>query len=162
MSSHEVTRGRNLSAEIVIIGGGGAGLAAAVAAAEQGAENIIVLEKRGATGGNTALSSGLFAAESQAQKRAAIDARREVFFKILVEFAHWKVNPRLVRAFIDKSADTIRWLEEKGLFFDVFPMYPNQIATWHQARGNRGAEMMKVLAEQCRNSGVKVLTSTAA
>ncbi len=147
---------------MVIIGGGGAGLAAAVAAAEKGAKNIILLEKRGATGGNTAMSSGLFAAESPTQKRAAIDARREVFFKILVEFAHWKVNPRLVRAFIDKSADTIRWLEGKGLVFDVFPMYPNQIATWHQARGNRGAEMAKVLAERCQKLGVKVLTRTPA
>jgi fumarate reductase flavoprotein subunit len=96
------------------------------------------------------------------QKRAAIDARREVFFKILVEFAHWKVNPRIVRAFIDKSADTIRWLEDKGLAFDVFPMYPNQIATWHQARGNRGAEMVKVLTEKCWKLGVKVLTNTPA
>jgi fumarate reductase flavoprotein subunit len=161
MSSRESEKS-SLKADLAIIGGGGAGLAAAVAAAEKGAKNIILLEKRGAIGGNTAMSSGLFAAGSPAQKRAAIDARREVFFKILVEFAHWKVNPRIVRAFIDKSADTIRWLEDKGLAFDVFPMYPNQIATWHQARGNRGAEMVKVLAEQCQKLGVKVLTSTSA
>lgn len=147
----------------MIIGGGGAGLAAAVAAAEEGASNVIVLEKLGFPGGNTAMSSGMFAAESLAQKRAAIDARREVLFKILTEFAHWKVNPRIVRAFIDKSGDTIRWLEDKGLVFDVLPMYPNQSPpTWHQARGNRGAEVVKVLAEECRKLGVKVLTSTSA
>jgi len=162
MGSDGITKSKDLQVELVIIGGGGAGLAAGVAAAEKGAKHIIVLEKRGATGGNTAMSSGMFAAESQAQKRAAIDARREEYFKILTNFAHWKVNPRIVRTFIDKSGDTIRWLEDKGLFFDCFPMYPNQIPVWHQARGNRGAETVKVLAEKCRKLGVKVFTSTTA
>ncbi len=45
-----------------------------------------------------------------------------------MEFAHWRINPRLVRAIIDKSGDTIRWLEEKGLEFDCIQYfhYPGQ------------------------------------
>ena len=75
-----------------------------------------------------------------------IDARRDDLFKIAMNYAHWKVNPRIVRAFIDKSGDTIRWLEEKGLNFDVVPLYPNQVPlTWHCPKGY-GAQLIKVLA----------------
>ena len=103
-------------------------MAAAVAAAEKGASNVIVLEKRGTPGGNTALSDGPFGAESPVQKRAAIIARRDDLFKTAMEYAHWGLNASVVRAFIDKSGDTIRWLEEKGLRFDWIPPFaPNHL-----------------------------------
>jgi hypothetical protein len=38
---------------------------------------VIVIEKRQTAGGNTALAGGMFAAESPAQKRINIDARRD-------------------------------------------------------------------------------------
>jgi fumarate reductase flavoprotein subunit len=151
----------NLNADLVILGGGGAGLAAAVAAAENGAD-VIVLEKRGAPGGNTALSVGMFAADSPAQKRVAIEFKRDELFKIAVNWAHWKVNPRIVRAFIDKSGDTIRWLEEKGLHFECVPFYPNQSPlVWHVTKG-LGAGMMKFLAGECQKLGVQLLTHAPA
>ena len=80
---------------------------AASAACEKGA-NVIVLEKRSAPGGNSAMARGFFAAESKPQRRKRIDAPRDELFKIAMDWAHWKINPRLVRAYIDKSADTIQ------------------------------------------------------
>jgi fumarate reductase flavoprotein subunit len=110
----------NLKVELVIVGGGGAGLAAALAAAENGSRSIIVLEKAGSPGGSTAMAHDIFGAESPVQKRAGVDARRDILFKTAMEWAHWtRINPRLIRAFIDKSGDTIRWLEEKGLDFKL-------------------------------------------
>ncbi|KPK96749.1 MAG: hypothetical protein AMJ95_12495, partial [Omnitrophica WOR_2 bacterium SM23_72] len=97
------SKGNELTAELVVIGGGGAGLSAAVAAAEKGA-HVIVLEKRG-LGGNSAIAFGIFAAESPTQKRLDIDCSRDELFKQAMEFAHWRINPRLVRAIIDKSGD---------------------------------------------------------
>jgi len=114
MNSGNVSDIENLKSEIVIIGGGGSGLSAAVAAAENGAK-VIVLEKRRVPGGNSVFPEGLFAAESPAQKRMMIDASRDDLFKIAMDFSHWKINPRIIRAFIDKSGNTIQWLEEKGL-----------------------------------------------
>src|SRR4030042_4841373 len=93
-------------AEVVIIGGGGAGLAAAVTAAEKGA-SVIVLEKRNALGGNTAMATGLFGAESPAQKRAMVDASKDELFKIVTDWAHWKIDPRIISAFLDRSESTI-------------------------------------------------------
>ncbi|OGO17335.1 MAG: hypothetical protein A2Z02_04935 [Chloroflexi bacterium RBG_16_48_7] len=147
---------KNINTEIVIIGGGGAGLAAALETKENGAKDVIVLEKRGNTGGNTALSVGLFAVDSPAQKRISVAIRRDDMFKIAMEWAHWKINPLIVRAFLNKSGDTIRWFEAKGLKFECFPFYPNQFPlVWHQTKG-LGAQMMKFLASECREQGVKI------
>jgi len=162
MHSDRPLNHETLETQIAIIGGGGAGLAAAVAAAEKGA-NVIVLEKRHVLGGNSALAEGLLAAESPAQKRLKIDAPRDDLFKIAMDFAHWKLDARIVRAFIDKSGDTIQWLENKGLFFDWIPhYYPNQrFRTWHCLKG-RGMELIKVLVKDCEDLGVQLFRETGA
>jgi len=113
--------GTDSEADLVILGGGGAGLCAALGAAENGCRNIVVLEKRGSATGNSAMGGGSFAAESPVQRRQGIDAPRDKYFKTAVSFANWKINPRLVRAFVDKSGDTIGWLEELGVKFQPLP-----------------------------------------
>jgi fumarate reductase flavoprotein subunit len=152
----------NIKKHLTIIGGGGAGMAAALAAAEVGIKDILVIEKRGATGGTSAMASGIFGADSPAQRRQAIIAPADVLFKRMMSWAHLSVNPRIVRAFIDKSGDTIRWLEEKGIHFFLVPHSPiDNPLTWHVPKGN-GAEIMQTLAKECQKQGVvTMLNSTA-
>jgi fumarate reductase flavoprotein subunit len=151
-----------LSTDIAVIGGGGGGLAAAVAAAEKGAR-VIVLEKRRALGGNANFAEGFFAAESPAQQRMNIDARRDELFRIAMDYSHWTINARILRAFIDKSGDTVRWLEDKGLMFDWIPaLYPNQVPlVWHCLKG-RGAVVVRLLRKCCQELGVSLLCGTPA
>lgn len=163
MSSGTTARTENLQADVVVMGAGGAGLAAAVTAAGRGCR-IIVLEKRSGPGGNTAMAEGIFAAESPAQKRVMIDARSDDLFKTAMEYAHWKINPRLVRTFIDRSADTIAWLEEKGINLDsVRAQYPNQTPlVWHVPREKDGRRqgvgvVVRALVKECEDLGVKLL-----
>jgi fumarate reductase flavoprotein subunit len=149
---------RDLNAELVIIGGGGAGLCAALAAAENGLKKIIVLEKRGAPGGNTALASGPFACESPTQARENIIADKDALFKHAMDWAHWsRVNPRIFRAFLNKSGDTVLWLEQMGLEFTIRTFFPNQVPRVQHVAKGRGAHMIKVLAAQCRERGVTLL-----
>jgi fumarate reductase flavoprotein subunit len=151
-----------IKVDIVVIGAGGSGLAAAVAAAEKGA-TAIVLEKRRVPGGNSAMAGGLLAAETQFQKQNIVDVRRDELFKIAMDYAHWKINPRIIRAYIDKSADTIRWLEEKGVVFaSLSTMYPNQhLRTLHLPRKG-GSEIIQALRSNCGERGIKVLCQTPA
>ncbi len=149
-------------ADIVIIGGGGGGLAAALAAAEKGS-SVIVLEKRDTAGGNVMLANGIFAAESPVQKRKRIDASVNGLFKTAMGYSHWKTNPRIVRAFMDKSGDTIRWLEERGLKFeDIGHLYPNQSPRVYHMPEGRGASLVKLLVGKCEELGVRLLYATAA
>jgi fumarate reductase flavoprotein subunit len=158
MSAKRAARSKNLEADVVVIGGGGAGLAAAAAAAEEGAR-VIVLEKRG-LGGTSAMAFGIFGAESPTQKRLKIDCPRDACFRVAMDWTHWRINPRIVRAFIDKSGDTIRWLEEKGVAFDCNQAGPG-LSTFHLAEG-RGAGITKALAQSCRDRGVPLLIRTQA
>lgn len=147
--------------DLLVVGGGGSGLAAAIAAAEKGCKSIIVMEKAAIPAGSTSMAHDIFGAESPVQKRAGIDAPRDLLFKTAMEWAHWsKINPRLVRAFIDKSGDTIRWLEEKGLRFELIQFYPNQVPLVRHSVIGHGTELMRVLRKNCEDLGVKVLTRT--
>jgi NADPH-dependent glutamate synthase beta subunit-like oxidoreductase/predicted oxidoreductase len=162
MDRKSISPVKEMKADLVIIGTGGGGMAAAVAAAESGVKDIIVLEKLRSIGGNTAMSAGLFGIDSPVQKRAAQEFNKEDFFKLAMEWAHWRINPRIVRALIEKSGDTIGWLERKGLKFELTPLMPNQpVETWH-TNPLRGAGMIKALAEDCRKMGVKVFTNSPA
>ena len=160
MNSRQSSRVENLETDIVVIGGGGTGLASAVAAVEKGAR-VILLEKKGALGGTSVFAGGLFAAESPAQKRMGIAVLRDEAFKIAMDYSHWKINPRIFRAFVDKSGDTIQWLENKGLKFNWFPLlYPaKEPRTLHypEAFKDAGPATIKTLRKVCEELGVRLL-----
>jgi len=162
MNSRNISTVRGVEFDVIVIGGGGAGLAAAVAAREKGAK-VLLLEKRASAGGNTALARGIFAAESPVQKRMKIDAQRDTLFKMGMSYSHWKIDTKIFRAFVDKSGDTVRWLEEKGLKFeDVLHYYPNQIPRVFHVPEGRGAGLVKLMVGKCEEMGVRILYSTPA
>ncbi len=159
MSSSQIPKAENLEADIVVIGGGGCGMAAAAAAAEKGAR-VILLEKKGAPGGNSAFVVGIFAAESPAQRRLSVDVAKDEAFKMAMDYAHWRINPRIFRTFVDRSGDTIKWLEEKGLKFDnIPPLYPGHtIRCWHSLEDrNAGPVILKILRKNCEDLGVRLI-----
>jgi fumarate reductase flavoprotein subunit len=153
-----------LKTDIVVIGGGGAGMAAAVQAAENGAK-VTVLEKRSAVGGNTSMAHGIFAAESPAQKRMLIEAPKDELFRAAMDYHHWTINPKLVRSFINKSSDTIGWLEKKGLRIDIIPLlnsrYPYRTFHMSMAMGRTGKTVIDLLSKSCQDLGVRILKKTA-
>ncbi len=149
--------------QLVIIGGGGAGLAAAVEASEQGVLDITVIEKSPALGGTSLMAGGIFACESPVQERLGITSSRDQLFKKAMDWAHWSnIRPDVLRAFINKSGGTIRWLEEKGLEFDLITFYPGQMPpVQHNPRG-QGAALVRLLRSECEKRGVRILCRTAA
>jgi len=153
-----------LNADVIVIGGGASGLTTAVTAALGGAKTI-VFEKSGSTGGAANLASGLFAVESRVQKEKNITVTRDEVFKKLMEYSHWGVDAQLVRAYIDKSGDTIEWLEKLGVKFrEVTSHIEGASKVWHLVDGYPPPPlpMMKILAEKARELGVQIFTSTPA
>lgn len=146
-----------MKTDIVIIGCGGAGLPAALTAHERG-RNVVVLEKRSVVGGNALLAEGFFAAESPAQKRLLIEAKKDVLFKMALDYAHYKINPKILRVFINRSGDTVRWIEEKGIKFNqIAPFYPNQVPlVWHIVEGH-GATLVKIFENECKEKAIPLL-----
>ena len=91
---------KRLKADVVVISAGTAGLPAAVTAAE-GESSVIILEKTGRTGGSANRGNMLFAVESRMQKALPGYMTKEEAFKIHMEWTHWRVDPKLVSAFIN-------------------------------------------------------------
>ena len=160
---------QRLKTDVVILGTGGAGMAAAISAAEGGAQ-VVVFEKRRNFGGISVTGMGIFAVESRLQKLKNVPFTREQVFKLFMERTHWMADARLVRAYIDKTASTIEWLEGMGVRFDLldittFPGCLNQ--TGHIVRAPRGgwhggisAHMIKLMKEHAEKLGVKFYFAT--
>ncbi len=159
-----------LKADVVVIGTGGAGMAAAVAAAEKGAK-VIVFEKRRNFGGISVTGMGIFAIESRLQRLKNVPFTCDDVFKLVMERTHWMADARLVRAYINKTAGTIDWLEGMGVKFDLmdiitFPGCLNQ--TGHIVRSPQGGwhggistHMIKLMKERAEKLAVRFFFSSS-
>lgn len=137
-------------------------MAAAISAMEMGAASVVLLEKAGSPGGSTAMAHDIFGIESPVQKRAWFESSKDEIFNVHMDWTHWTVDPKIVRAFIDKSGDTVRWLEEMGQGFQLMPMYPNQSPLIRHALKGRGVELCKLLRRNAEDRGAVLLTRTRA
>jgi fumarate reductase flavoprotein subunit len=143
--------------DVVIIGSGAAGLAAAVTAAEGGAR-VIIFEKQRSLGGTSNFFEGTFAVESTMQRERYITYSRDEAFKYIMEYSHWRANPRLVRAIVHKSAETIDWLQRHGVeFSDATINMPDSPRTYHVIKG-KGEAVVKTLATRAREKGADIRT----
>jgi fumarate reductase flavoprotein subunit len=146
-------------ADAVIIGSGVAGLTAAVTLAEGGAK-VIVFEKQRSLGGTSNFFHGMFAVESEMQRSRYIMYSRDQAFKNIMEYSHWRANPRLVKAIVDESAGTITWLQQQGAeFTDATINIPDAPRTYHLVKG-KGEAVIKALTTRAKEIGSTVLTET--
>jgi fumarate reductase flavoprotein subunit len=140
-------------ADVVVIGSGASGLAAALTAAEGGAK-VIVFEKQRTPGGTTNFFEGMFAVESKMQREHYIEYGRDDAFKSIMEYSHWRSNPRLVRAIVNESAGTIAWLEQQGVEFSgVTINMPKAPRTYHVVKG-AGLAVIKTLVIKAKEKGI--------
>lgn len=161
MDSNGSTR-EKFSADVVVIGGGAAGLPAAVRAAESGAKKVVVLEKRRLLGGMGRIPAGLFAVESPAQDRLGIHHTADELFKIHMTQSVWMCDARLVRTWFSGSAELVKWLEDKGMVFNVAdePLkLVHQIADSPVKTGNA---IINTLVAECEKYGVQIITKARA
>jgi fumarate reductase flavoprotein subunit len=157
-----------LETDIAVIATGPAGLAAAISAAQSGAR-VVAFEKGSTTGGTANMGMGLFGVESRLQKLKQMGPTRDEAFKIFMDYTHWRVDAQLVRAYIDKAATTIDWLEDLGVeFLEPAAYFPGGAFTWHIVKpayeGPPGpmaaTAMMKVLTEKAKEFGIKIMLQT--
>ena len=152
--------GKAIETDVAVIGSGVTGLAAAVTAAEGGAR-VIVFEKQRSLGGSSNFFYGTFAVESEMQRQRYITYSRDQAFKNIMEYSHWRANPRLVRAVVDESGATIAWLQQQGVDFeDARINFPEAPLTYHVVKG-QGAAVVKALATSAKEKGVDIRPATS-
>jgi fumarate reductase flavoprotein subunit len=148
-----------MEADVVVVGSGASGLAAALEAAQAGA-SVIVFEKQPSLGGTSNFFEGVFAVGSAMQKEKYIAYSNDQAFRNFVEYNHWRVDARLVRSLINRSAETIDWLVSHGVeFLEVTINMPDAPRTYHVVKG-RGQAVVKALAERAKEKGVVIRTAS--
>ena len=144
--------------DAVTIGSGASALTFAVTMAEGGAK-VCVFEKMPAIGGTSFNFRGTFAVESDMQRERVITYTRDEAFKNIMEYSHWRANPRLVRTIVNESAETIDWLQKLGvIFYNVTTNIPNAPQTYHLIK-NSGEDVIKALTARAKELGVTIKTS---
>jgi len=150
---------RTYDADVVVIGAGASGSAAAWAAAEKGLK-VVTLEKSAMVGGTGKFSEGIFAVESSMQRDWNYGLTKDQAFMMIMNYGHWRGNARMVRAFVDRSADTIDWMKKNGVKFEkLFSNYPNGLYTWHIYEG-RGAGWINLFMKKYQDAGQTLLLNT--
>ena len=125
---------RKLTTDVAIIGAGAAGIPAAIEAAQRGVK-VDVFESSDHTGGSCNGGNGVFAVESKMQKQKQYTYTKEQILRYWMEYTHNNVDLRLVSEFINRSADTVDWLQGYGVdFSDLIAYYPGAYYVWHFRR----------------------------
>lgn len=153
-----------METDVVVVAAGPAGLAAAISAGERDA-SVIVLEKAATTGGTGNMGMGPLGVESRHTRAKNFKPTKDEAFEIFMDYTHWRVDAKLVRAYLNKSADTIKWLEDMGVeFVEPASYFPTAYPTWHLIKPETGkpgpmasGTMMKIMTNRAKELGVKIL-----
>jgi fumarate reductase flavoprotein subunit len=150
-----------IESDIIIIAAGAAGLSAAVSAAQAGL-SVMVFEKNAITGGTANKGMGPLGIESRHTRARLLQPTKDEAFKVFMDYTHWRVDAKLVRAFLNKSGETIHWLESLGVeFVEPATYFTGSYSTWHLVKPEVGppgpggaATMMKILTQKAIELGV--------
>ena len=141
---------RKLTTDVAIIGAGAAGIPAAIEAAQRGVK-VDVFESSDHTGGSCNGGNGVFAVESKMQKQKQYTYTKEQILRYWMEYTHNNVDLRLVSEFINRSADTVDWLQGYGVdLCDLIAYYPGAYYVWHFRRDGSPfiTDLLKPVSEQ--------------
>ena len=153
----------SLQTDVIVIAAGPAGLAAAITAA-QGGLDVIVFEKNTMTGGTANRGMGPLGIESRHTRARLLEPTKDQAFKAFMDYTHWRVDASLVRTFLNKSGDTIHWLESLGVeFVEPATYFRGAYPTWHLVKpegrppGPGGAAtMIKIMTQKALALGVDI------
>lgn len=131
------------SYDIVVIGAGAAGFAAALTAAETNADaSIVVFEKAGQVGGNSAVSGGNYGAPGtplQLKQGEADEAFKgdspDLYYNEKRKLGEYRSDPKLTRVFADNALEGYEWLTSLGIEFNKVGTYEKPIALPENPQG---------------------------
>jgi tricarballylate dehydrogenase len=172
--------------DVLVIGGGNAGLVAAIEARNRGVD-VLVIEKspKKARGGNSRFSYGDFrvVTESKSDWEALVQGgtlpgedleiepfSKDDFYHTAIRLSQGRADRRVTEIFVEKSYETVMWMKEQGVIWDVNPIhgykkgttlfYPaGQPFLTTSGSGERLMEMLYTIAE---DKGIQILYDTVA
>lgn len=151
-----------MKTDVVVIGAGASGITASVQLADLGVK-VITLEKRPVAGGTGNFCEGQLGIDSPLQKKEGIKVDKNEAFNTLLEYGHWNGNPELVRAYFDKSGESIQWMMDHGVKYDaVIHSNEDDYPTWHLFTDYCANAFGGTLLKYAYDKGVNIMLETPA
>lgn len=102
--------------DVLVAGSGTAGTCAAVRAAELGGK-VLCLEKLSFLGGTSSVAEYMSGANNSFQVEAGLQCDLAEPFRGVMEYGSWGPITEVVWEFVNKSADTVKWMQDCGVQF---------------------------------------------
>jgi fumarate reductase flavoprotein subunit len=155
--------------DVLVMGGSSGGLPAAVRAKENGAQRVMLIDKRPVLGGCGVSAVGMFAIESPVQKRIGEHHTVDDCFNEYIKVQNWHCDARIVRKWFQTSGKIIEWLEAKGAIFvtaDTFNTfrgikeYHVTDFYYHHTEPRMGKMVLECLENVAEAIGIEVMKNT--
>lgn len=149
--------------DLAIIGGGASGLFAAWSALEKGVEKIVLLENLKKTGGNSAMAGAMIYAVNTPYISPELNDLEAEYSEALYFHHYDLIEPELLRSWLFESANTIRWLEDKGYEMRLCELGEGYTHIMADSPGvSWFHHVLRPLTEELEQRGVEVRTQTTA
>ena len=147
--------------DVVIIGAGLSGFCAAVEGIDSGL-SVLLLEKGKSTGGSGNYVEGVFAVDSELQKKRNITINKNEVLKEEMNYSHYQANHDMWKKYINRSSENITWLQNHGVEFDQVASLGTGINTWHLFKSLGYNAIHSGLEPYAKSRGVVIKTLTEA
>lgn len=112
----------HIACDVVVMGSGSAGCLAAISAIENGAENVVLVEKSSALGGNTRGAGSVFTLNCQAQLDAGLESRELEEYLLEAQTWHeYNFDRVMFKKFLENTGTNIDWIMGMGVPMDIAP-----------------------------------------
>ncbi|QYK07010.1 flavocytochrome c [Shewanella zhangzhouensis] len=150
-------------AEVVVVGTGFAGLAAATEATNNGAKSVIMIEKMGELGGNSAINGGLFSVPgSPLQKKSNVSDSPELMVEDQKKSGRGIANPEILLHIATHAIDAYDMCIKAGVQFNeqLVHMGGHSAPRSHSTANRTGSGITLPLTEQLLKRGVTIQNRT--
>lgn len=151
--------------DVVVIGAGFAGLCAALEAKERGAK-VVLIEKMGRPDCTSAYSSGWIAGTKTRYQDPNEKDSIEGYFDDMMKVSGGRSDPELIRAYAEIAGESIDWLGDHGMKFNIWKQHAPELMRCHIVPGTNGltggAQIVKTMLEALEKAQVPVVYNTKA
>lgn len=149
--------------DVLVVGTGYTGLAAAIEASDAGSK-VMLIEKNGFIGGNSAIASGAYNCVDPArQTKQGIKDSIEHHYNQTIQGGDYKGDPEKVKALAENGLSGLEWLEKMGVEFEP-TVYTVIGALWPRShdpvKKGRGGAIVRALKGQVDKRNIPVALNT--
>lgn len=150
----------HIDCDVLVVGTGISGLSAAISARESGAEVIVVekapIEERG---GNTKFADAQIRYPHSSDEFHPRDYTEDAYRNDFMRISQGRANPELIEVIVKNAADTVEWLNYRGIEFEAG--YPHT-SGYRRSPVAGGEGLVRTLCRAAEGMGVAFSYQTPA